>query len=123
MTEPEDPYRLPRTVIPSRYDLTIRPDLGQAMFSGSVDVALIVERPVERVVLNAVDLEIDEGWLAYDDGSVLRLEHVELDADLQRAALAFEAPVVAGAWTLHLEFRGVLNDKLRGFYRSTYTDD
>ena len=42
---------------------------------------------------------------------------------LQRATLSFEAPVAAGAWTLHLEFRGALNDKLRGFYRSTYTDD
>src|SRR4249919_3458503 len=123
MTEPEDPYRLPRTVIPSRYDLTVQPDLGQATFSGSEDVALIVEQPVERVLLNAVDLEIDDGWLAYDDGTVLRLEHVDLDPDLQRAALSFEAPVVAGEWTLHLEFRGVLNDKLRGFYRSTYTDD
>ena len=123
MTEPEDPYRLPRTVIPSRYDLTVQPDLGHATFSGSEDVALIVEQPVERVLLNAVDLEIDDGWLAYDDGTVLRLEHVDLDPDLQRAALSFEAPVVAGEWTLHLEFRGVLNDKLRGFYRSTYTDD
>ncbi len=76
MTEPEDPYRLPRTVIPSRYDLTVQPDLGHATFSGSEDVALIVEQPVERVLLNAVDLEIDDGWLAYDDGTVLRLEHV-----------------------------------------------
>ena len=25
-----------------------------------------------------------------------------------------------GEWTLHLDFRGELNDKLVGFYRSTY---
>ena len=48
---------------------------------------------------------------------------VDYDEELQRASLSFEAPVVAGQWTLHLEFRGRLNDKLRGFYRSTYTDD
>jgi aminopeptidase N len=123
MTEPEDPYRLPRTVIPSRYDLTIQPDLGRSTFSGSVDIVVIVEQPVERIVLNALDLEIHDGWLSYDDGTVLRLERVDLDPEHQRASLWFEAPVVAGEWSLHLEFRGELNDKLRGFYRSTYTDE
>ena len=29
----------------------------------------------------------------------------------------------AGNSTLHLEFTGILNDKLRGFYRSRFTDD
>ena len=27
-----------------------------------------------------------------------------------------------GTWQLHLRFRGVLNDKLKGFYRSTFVD-
>jgi puromycin-sensitive aminopeptidase len=27
-----------------------------------------------------------------------------------------------GQWKLHIEFRGILNDKLHGFYRSHYTD-
>src|SRR5205807_590012 len=34
----------------------------------------------------------------------------------------FSDPVAPGAWTLRLRFRGILNDKLRGFYRSTYKD-
>ena len=28
----------------------------------------------------------------------------------------------AGEWTLHISFRGILNDKLHGFYRSQYQD-
>jgi aminopeptidase N len=118
----EDAYRLPRTVVPARYQLTIRPDLDAGTFSGAVDVSLIVEQPVDRVVLNAADLSIDAGRIAFDDGTVLDLESVDYDAELQRASLAFEAPVVAGEWTLSLAFHGVLNDRLRGFYRSTYTD-
>jgi hypothetical protein len=36
MSESLDLYRLPRTVIPTRYDLTIEPDLQTARFSGCV---------------------------------------------------------------------------------------
>jgi aminopeptidase N len=118
----EDAYRLPRSVVPSRYELTLRPDLDEGTFSGTVDVSLIVEQPVDRVVLNAADLSIDAGRIAFDDGTVLALESVDYDAGSQRASLAFEAPVVAGEWVLSLTFHGVLNDRLRGFYRSTYTD-
>ncbi len=120
MIEPEDPYRLPRAVIPSRYDLTIRPDLRAGTFRGSEDIALIVEAPVETIELNAIDLQITQGWITFDDDSRLTLADVAVDPELQRVALSFEAPIVAGEWTLHLEFEGTLNDRLRGFYRSTY---
>ena len=40
-----------------------------------------------------------------------------------RITLAFEAAPGPG-WTLHIwRSAGTINDKLRGFYRSTYTDD
>ena len=34
-----------------------------------------------------------------------------------------DSPQQAGTTTLELTFTGTLNDKLRGWYRSTYTDD
>ena len=34
MPETEQPYRLPRTVVPSRYDLTLEPDLDTGAFGG-----------------------------------------------------------------------------------------
>ena len=123
MSETDDRYRLPRSVIPVRYDLTLTPDLEDATYTGAEDVQLIVEQPVDAVVLNTIELSIDAGWITNNDGSVLQMESVDYDEELQRASISFEAPVVAGQWTLHLEFRGRLNDKLRGFYRSTYTDD
>lgn len=35
----------------------------------------------------------------------------------------FDKRLVQGAHTIHLEFTGILNDELRGFYRSSYKDD
>src|SRR3712207_7369963 len=42
---------------------------------------------------------------------------IRLDAERERATLALEREVGAGEWTLHLEFRGILDERMRGFYR------
>src|SRR4030095_1143008 len=47
---------------------------------------------------------------------------VARDDEAERATLTFDRPLPAGEATLHLRFRGVLHDKLRGFYRSTFVD-
>ncbi|HEU5304651.1 MAG TPA: M1 family aminopeptidase, partial [Gemmatimonadales bacterium] len=39
-----------------------------------------------------------------------------------RCRLSFDGALTPGTWQLRLDFRGILNDKLRGFYRSTYKD-
>ena len=51
-----DRYRLPRTVVPSRYDLRLEPDLAAATFAGRVEIAVTVREPVEEIVLNAAEL-------------------------------------------------------------------
>ncbi|HKY66678.1 MAG TPA: M1 family metallopeptidase, partial [Acidimicrobiales bacterium] len=117
----ENPHRLPRTVVPRRYDLTLEPHLDAATFAGTEDVAVEVVEPTAEVVLNAVDLEIDEATA--DVGGEHLVATVSLDGEAERATLTFERPLPAGEATLHLRFRGVLNDKLVGFYRSTFTDD
>ena len=121
MTEDaEERYRLPRTVIPSRYELVLEPDLGAGSFSGSEDVAVDVIEPVTEIVLNAVDLEIAGGSLASSDGRRIEIAEVRLDPETERAHLRLGGEAGPGDWTLHLDFRGELNDKLVGFYRSKY---
>jgi len=77
-----------------------------------------------EIVLNAAELEIDEATAGVPgDSSGTRVATVSLDEEAERATLTFDRPLPAGEAILHLRFRGVLNDKLRGFYRSTFTDD
>ncbi|HEY2815131.1 MAG TPA: M1 family metallopeptidase [Acidimicrobiales bacterium] len=118
-----DPYRLPRTVVPSRYELTIAPDLDTATFTGEERVEVDVVEPVTELVLNAADLDVDDAWLEPAAGGTPSTATVTLDADNERVRLSVEQPLDPGAWVLHIRFRGVLNDKLTGFYRSTFTDD
>ncbi|HEX6131309.1 MAG TPA: M1 family metallopeptidase [Actinomycetota bacterium] len=123
MTDAEARYRLPRTVTPSRYDLTIEPDLDAATFVGSEDVALVVHEPVTELVLNAKELAVSDARLTGADGREVEVSKLREDAEAERIHVELASEAGPGEWTLHLAFRGELNDKLVGFYRSTYTDD
>jgi puromycin-sensitive aminopeptidase len=117
-----DPYRLPAGVRPVRYELRLEPDLGAAIFSGTCATSLVVDAPTTTITCNALELEVDEAWVETSDGSVLRPTAATLDVDTERVSFGFDEPVAAGDVTFHTRFRGQLNDKLRGFYRSTFTD-
>jgi puromycin-sensitive aminopeptidase len=117
----DDPYRLPRFAVPRRYVIELEPDLAAASFSGSVDIELDVKEPTAQLVGNAAELEIDEAWVA-DSSGTRQPATAELNEELERVTFSFERPV-SGPVTLHVGFRGVLNDLLRGFYRSTFVDE
>ncbi|WP_419918055.1 M1 family metallopeptidase [Candidatus Poriferisocius sp.] len=112
-----NPYRLPRTVVPKWYELRMEPDLDEFSFAGSVGVDIEVLVPVAEIVLNAADLEITGGNL---DG--VALGGIDYDTEHERVVLRLAEPASPGAARLNLRFAGTLNDQLRGFYRSTFTD-
>ena len=117
-----DPYRLPRHVVPMRYDLRLEPDLPGAKFSGQETITLTIHQPTADIVLNAIELDIVSAQIEGGSGS-MRQATIALDASLERCHLTFTEPLLPGTWRLTIAFRGTLNDKLRGFYRSTYKDE
>ena len=117
-----DPYRLPRHVVPIRYDLRLEPDLTAASFAGQETITLTVHQPTSEIVLNAIELDITSAQIEGDSGPA-RQATIALDASLQRCHLTFTTPLSPGTWKLTMTFCGTLNDKLRGFYRSTYKDE
>jgi puromycin-sensitive aminopeptidase len=114
-------YRLPATVVPTRYDILLEPDLDAATFVGEETIAVTVHEPVTEVVLNAAELRIQSVAIEGADGLAVQ-GSVALEEDNERARFLFPAPIAPGEWRLRLHFTGVLNDRLRGFYRSTYKD-
>ena len=120
-TSADAPYRLPRTVEPVTYRLVFEPDLQTATFAGRAEIDLVVHEATGEVVLNAAELEIEEASLTPAGGSG-RAPTVSLDAATERVTFRLDDPLPAGPAVLRCRFTGVLNDKLRGFYRSTYTD-
>lgn len=115
-----NPYRLPRSVIPTRYRIRLEPDLGAHSFTGSETISVTVDAPVADIILNAADIEIQSAQLVMGDTVVGA--SIRYDEEFERAILSLESLVEPGDYELNVSFTGILNDQLRGFYRSTFTD-
>lgn len=122
MSPAPDTLRLPLDAIPRRYDLTIAPDIAAARFDGSVTIALDIHDALDHLVCNAAELDVSHAELELGDGTTIDAV-VTLDADAEQARIDLGSTVGPGSATLRMRFTGILNDKLRGFYRSTFTDE
>ena len=112
-------FRLPSNVRPERYVLTLTPDLVSFTFTGEATVDLQISEPTSTIVVNAAELDIASALVVLGDGSTLD-GRVTVDEVEERATIALDREVPRGPATLRLAFEGVLNDQLRGFYRSSY---
>jgi puromycin-sensitive aminopeptidase len=112
-------HRLPTTVAPERYALRLTPDLTSWTFAGEEKITLQIHQPVREIVVNAAELEIQTVSLKDTSGQVHGAS-VTLDAENERAHFSFGADLAPGSGELNIQFTGILNDKLHGFYRSTY---
>jgi puromycin-sensitive aminopeptidase len=119
--QPLGNYRLPRTVVPVRYDLTVRPDLAAGRFDGEVTIELSISEPVRRVVLNAHALEVEPVRLRQGDTD--HSVSLVAEPEAERVTVRVDGELAPGAATLTLRFSGELSRGLVGFYRSTFVDD
>ena len=110
----DNPYRLPRSVVPHRYTLALQPDLVAATFVGHVIIDANVNEEVATIVLNAIELDITDVKVGGEEATF------ELHPDTER--LVINSAPEPGTTTIEITFTGTLNDKLHGWYRSTYID-
>ena len=112
-------FRLPRTIEPETYHIEIEPDVASATFSGTVSIDVQVETAVDEIVLNAAELAVSDVEVRTADDRTIRCT-VTFDDDLEQVIFRPSATLPPGPATISCRFTGTLNDKLRGFYRSTY---
>src|SRR5450631_485526 len=108
--------RLPATVLPEHYSLTLTPDLKAATFAGVESIDVTVKTSVSSITLNSAEIAFQSVTVSaagQEQNAV-----VSLDAEKQQATFAFPAPIPAGNAVLSIAYTGILNDELRGFYLS-----
>lgn len=78
---------------------------------------------VKEIVLHSLDIEIVSASVLGSDGAEVAASAISYQKEkLQTATLSFGAALAPGPATLKLDFTGTLNDKMCGFYRSTYDE-
>ena len=81
-----------------------------------------VHEAVDEIVLHAAELSVDSARLEPGGGERQPLA-ARLDEDTERLVLTPRSSLTPGPAVISIEFAGILNDKLHGFYRSAFTDD
>jgi len=107
---------LPTGVVPERYAVEAAPDVRALTFQARSVITVRVERPTERIVLNAADLAFDRVALSGRPGQPV----IELDPAGQTAAFVFDKPVAPGRYELSIDYRGKINRQPSGLFALDY---
>jgi aminopeptidase N/puromycin-sensitive aminopeptidase len=111
--------RLPETVRPEKYTLTLQPDLQAATFTGIETIDVILAEPTDSITLNAAEITFQAVWGSSGPlAGKLPNAKVTLDKEKEQATFTFPYKLPAGKATLFISYTGILNNELRGFYLS-----
>ncbi|MDP3973793.1 MAG: M1 family metallopeptidase [Candidatus Daviesbacteria bacterium] len=118
----QNTHRLPTHVRPERYKIMLRPDLEQFSFEGEEIIYLVLEKATNEITLHSMELEIESAeWIHKTDETWAG--KIAYDTKSETATFTFPKVMEKGKGELRLKFKGILNDKMRGFYRSKYVLD
>ena len=107
-------------VRPICYTLYLEPDLGRFCFSGKVEIEIEPRRPVSHVSLNILELAV---WsCALKTGDKIMVCSFEVDPKEESLKIHLPEPMDE-VFCLTVEYQGLINEKMAGFYRSTFKDN
>ncbi|XP_069952144.1 aminopeptidase N isoform X2 [Cherax quadricarinatus] len=121
--------RLPRALKPLHYMVKLQPFVnGNFSIMGYVEVEMMVAEPTLNITLHIADIITKNETIkvvSYDDPKEPRIEilHHVFDKEKEFYIAMLNKELKPGKkYVLSMEFVGYLNDKLTGFYRSSYMD-
>jgi len=115
-TRSANAQRLPNTVSPEHYTLSLTPDLKAATFSGSESIDITIAEPTNSITLNSAEIAFQS--VAVSAGGKQLKATISLERDKEQATFTFPNKLPAGQATLAIQYTGILNNELRGFYLS-----
>jgi aminopeptidase N len=100
---------------PLHYQLTVTPDFGTAAFDGDLSIDFRVDKPTEKITLDAVNLDVYDAeiFLPYE-----RRVRPSISVDAAGGTVTITAParLYPGTLKLHLLYSGKIRNDGRGFY-------
>jgi tricorn protease interacting factor F2/3 len=104
-------------VIPINYELTFEPDLKKFTFEGSESITADCKKSTNSIVMHSAELKITSCQIK-SKGKIIK-STPKLNEKKEELQIKLSEKI-KGKITIDLEFQGILNDRLLGFYRSQY---
>ncbi len=125
---PWSSIRLPNHYEPSFYELELKVDLSNFVFEGSVEVHFKAKDATEYIILHTNSLEITQTGISVKQSGSSHIldivDQIEVPTN-QFYVLQMALPLQRNRkYTVEFKkFKGMLQDDLRGIYRSSYKDN
>ena len=120
MANTQDRVILPQHSHPLKYEITLAPDLESFTFAGNETIDVEITEPTTTLSLNAADLEVHSASVTPIGGGMKQASGISYNEEAQTVTFDFGEELPTSRAKLELSFSGELNDRLHGFYRSTY---
>ena len=111
------PGKLPKTVVPTHYAISLQPDLKTLAMPGVEVVDIDVLQPTSRLVLNALNMAIGSASLDRETGQIA---NISIDPKGQTATLTFPNSLEAGPHKLRIAFTAHINGFGQGMFFAEY---
>ena len=108
--------RLPGGAIPEHYHLWFAPDFQTDSFRGRATIDVQLAKPALAITLHAAEIAFQE--VRIEAGGGAQPATVALDEKRETATLTVTRQLPRGPAKIVINYTGILNDKLRGFYLS-----
>ena len=102
---------------PIIYELTFEPDLQKFTFLGTENITVSCKKPTNLITMHCAELKIKSCHVK-SGKNIIKSTH-KIDEKKEELSIKL-GEKIKGRATIHLEFQGILNDRLLGFYRSQY---
>lgn len=110
---------LPQHITPSHYTIFLAPDLENFIFQGEETIDIRITKPTNRITLHSAEIEVTS--VHFENKNSIEASRISYDKDAETVTFHFGKSIHPGVGKLKIAFAGILNNKMRGFYRSRYT--
>jgi len=104
-------------IAPINYTLTFEPDLKKFVFDGLESILVDCKKQTNKITMNCAEIKIKSCSIQVND----QIIKTKTKTDEKKEQLQIKLPrKIKGKAIITIEFQGILNDRLLGFYRSQY---
>ena len=103
--------------VPINYNLTFEPDLKKFVFAGTEIITVSCKKLTNQIIMHCAELKIKS--CIVQSGNTVISSTPKTNEKKEELSIKL-GKKIKGVITIYLEFQGILNDRLLGFYRSKY---
>jgi puromycin-sensitive aminopeptidase len=114
--------RLESHISPLHYNITLHPDLLAFIFSGKEIIKIKIDKDVKQITLHSKDIQIQTVEIISKKINQFA-NKISYNEKKETTTFYFKNVIIKGEYNLSIIFSGIINESLRGFYKSKYILD